>query len=109
MGDKINPGVRVLVAFLRSHNFKTVDSGDGKTHDYGCDRDHPYVTIKTDKSMSMEFQANYLKTVLERAGVKTYPVGPEERPQIQLTYDPVDETAFIDLIYVDDSMLGVDQ
>ena len=44
--DDANPGIRPMLKFLHRHGFDTVDSGDGVTHEFGCDRPFPYVVIK---------------------------------------------------------------
>ena len=41
----INPGIRELVSRLNAAGFKTVDSGDGETHDFECDRSYGYVVV----------------------------------------------------------------
>lgn len=100
----MNPGIRKTVAFLNERGFETTDSGDGKTHDFACDRDHPYVVIKTEPG-ALVFDARLLLSVLGEAGVQFHPIGPEPGPSIQATFDPADGTAFIDLLCVDDELL----
>lgn len=101
----LNPGIRELVGFLRSYQFDTCDSGDGKAHDHGCDRSHPYVGIHT-KPSTLAADADSLLRLLAENGIAIDPIGPDPAaPSIQATYDPADGIAVIDLIGVDDEML----
>lgn len=100
----INPGIRRLVALLNEAGWRTVDSGDGKTHDFGCDRKGAYVVIELGFGQLLVAESHRLKAWLAAKGVETFPVDPE-KPCIQATYDPGDGSAFLDLTNVADDML----
>lgn len=106
----LNPGIRRTVVWLNEvGGFRTTDSGDGKTHDYGCDRDHPYIVITVDKPEKfLVKEANRLHTVLLYRGIEVVPVG-EGGPCIQASYDPVNEIGVIDLSNVDDALFFGDK
>jgi hypothetical protein len=104
----VNPGIRKTVAWLNTHGFETVDSGDGKTHDHACDRGQPYVIIKT-MPASLRNDALRLYCMLrdgEHLNV-TLVMGPigGEGPCIQASFDPHDGTAFLELMNVTDDLL----
>lgn len=102
----LNPGIRRIVTWFNDMGFTTIDSGDGKTHDFECDRDYAYVVIKIDPAQ-MVSGADRLKTILEEHGVCIGPIGPEGdlTPCMQASYDPVQGAAFIDVMNVTDDML----
>lgn len=102
--DSLNPGIRKVVALLRSHGFSTCDSGDGATHDYECDRDAPYVCIECDPERLVH-ECRRLARVLAAAGITIEPIDPDGAPCIQGTHDPANDRAIIELMGVDDSML----
>lgn len=98
--DKLNPGIRNLVALLRYHGFETVDSEDGETHEFECDREEkPYVSIllKDPKEMATESQRllALLKQVLEIGPVA---VGYEGGFNIQGSYDPMNGICVLDVV-----------
>lgn len=103
----INPGVRKLVTLLNDHCFVTTDSGDGKTHDFPCDRPYAYVTIRVSSPSpgTLVLEAMRLRDVLRKHGVDVVPMNEEGNPCIQATFDPADLTAMIDLQHVTDEML----
>lgn len=101
----LNPKIRKTVDLLRSLRFKTVDSGDGETHACGCDRDYAYVCIAVAPS-KLVTETKRLIRELEKKGVEFSPMGTENKPQIQASFDPVDNTALIDVMYVNDDALG---
>ncbi len=103
--DMINPGVRNLVAALQADGWLTTDSGDGKTHDYPCDRDEAYVIIQVLDTGALDSEAKRLVKWLECRGVQCFAINDENKPSIQASYDPVDNTAFLDLRHVVDDML----
>ena len=100
---KLNPGIRKTVELLQSNGFATCDSGDGKTHDFECDRDGAYVCIECDPERLVH-ECRRLKLVLAQAGVSTEPIG-SDGPSVQGSFDPANGTAVIELMGVDDSML----
>lgn len=60
----LNPGIRETVAFLRQKGFNTTDSGDGVTHDFGCDRDYAYVCMTVSPADSLVAEADRLLGIL---------------------------------------------
>jgi hypothetical protein len=102
--DDLNPGVKKLVVFLNESGFRTVDSGDGATHTYGCDRDHAYVVISV-PPQDLIAECFRLLVLLSSRGVSVVPVNPNGLPCVQATYDPADKSAFLDLMNVTDKDL----
>jgi hypothetical protein len=103
---QLNPGIRETVRFLRDAGFHTCDSGDGVTHEFECDRDYPYVTIQVAPEDLVK-EARRLRDLLLERGVPLDAIGPEyDMASIQASYDPFNETALLDLIGVDDALLG---
>jgi hypothetical protein len=100
----LNPGIVKLVTLLYQNGFYTCDSGDGKTHDYECDRDHAYVSMTVDPDRLVE-ETRRLQRVLRDHGVELFPQSPEDRPFVQASFDPANEFAVIDLCFVDDTMI----
>jgi len=107
---ELNPGIRKVVALLNAAGYKTCDSGDGKTHDFSCDRNEPYVVVVS-RPDSLAEDAQAIKVLLEAAGVKIATIGniDENSVQIQATYDPamgIDHaSALIDIRGIHDDML----
>lgn len=101
----INPGIIKLVAWLNSQSFETTDSGDGKTHDFECDRAESYVVIKVEPSYGVMRADLLWAKIKERFGIEIQPISENTtEPAIQLTYDPANQLAFIDLTGLDDSI-----
>ena len=107
----INPGISRTVVWLRSHGYETCDSGDGETHEHGCDRDYPYVVSKVDPEHLVE-RTRHLVLLLAHMGIRVIPIGEafdedgwNSVPCIQASFDPGDGTAMIDLMGVCDRML----
>lgn len=103
--SKIDPGVRMLVALLRQHDFETTDSGDGRSKgEDGEDVAHVHMVCH---AQLMAFEADRLHRVLSMHGVTIQPISEDDAPYIQASYDPahVDSTATISLMGVDDSMI----
>lgn len=109
----LDPGVRRLVVWLRSHGFETTDSGDGKTKfehgftDDDCIVTYPHVAMKVqpDKLVS---EADRLCALLESEHgliVEPTPPEPPDPPQIDAFYSPGSGYAMIELKHVTDSML----
>lgn len=73
----LNPGIRFLVEALNKRGLKTTDSGDGVTHDFACDRDHPYVVVQT--SYARFFKALEIAAqTLTELGFVVVPMAEEE-------------------------------
>lgn len=105
----LNSGIRRTVQWLNGHGFETCDSGDGATHDYGCDRDYPYVVAKVDPG-SLVMEADDLKLIMEARGITVVDVQPYESMGerdicIQASYDPGNTVGLIEIMYVTDEML----
>lgn len=100
----LNPGIRRLVALLNANGFSTIDSGDGKTHDFACDREYPYVVAKV-RPDELTRRANELVTLMAEHSVRIEAMGEGSTPCIQATYDPINKIATVDLMHVDDAML----
>lgn len=104
--EELNPGIRRTVTFLNMKGFETCDSGDGKTHDYECDRSYPYVIMQVEPAEKLIEECRRLRTVLAEIGLDVPEQSPEVgSPAIQGTYDPANDIAFIDLMGVNDAML----
>lgn len=104
--DSLNPGVRKLVRLLNEAGFATTDSGDGGTSEFECDRGYAYVVIVPDWCRDMVRQARDIRDLLIERGVsfsELSEMGTE--PYLYLDYNPVDESVFIHLMNVTDSLL----
>lgn len=99
----MNPGIVKTVEWLQSLGFKTTDSGDGETHDYECDRLYPYVVMACHPNVLID-NCKYLQSQLSTKNIQIYPVG-GDRPCIQGSFDPADQTAVIELMNVKDKDL----
>jgi hypothetical protein len=99
----LNPGIRKTVAWLRANGFQTVDSGDGKTHEYECDQEAPYV-VMTARAHDLASKAGYLYFLLCHLGVPMVPIG-GDGVWIQATFDPGDGSALIQIENLDDALL----
>jgi hypothetical protein len=102
--DVINPGIRRTVEWLNSLGYTTVDSGDGETHDYECDREEPYVVVQAMQPIMLTPWSDRLKELLEEKGVTVSPVG-QGPVFIEASYDPVNKLPFINITGVTDAML----
>lgn len=102
--EELNPGIQRTVKWLNDNGFLTTDSGDGKTHEFGCDRDHAYVVIVVPTSEELIATTHRLVDALESMGVVLGPVG-VSAPCIQASYDPVNGLPVIDLMDLDDAKL----
>jgi hypothetical protein len=115
--DELDPGIRETVRLLRSNGFETVDSGDGRTkfmqaaaegkEPDECALPFPNVAIKCDPDDLVK-EADRLKELIETLGIPLEGVGPEisdnDAPvEIQASYDPVDGSSIILVLYLDDT------
>ena len=103
--SNINPGIRRVVKLLNDAGFMTCDSGDGETHDHSCDRDEPYVVVRTRPDWLVEV-SNNIARLLEKQGLG-------DRLEvfdiiITATYSPIDGIAAIDISGIHDRMLPAD-
>jgi len=99
----LNPGIRLTVTALSAAGFDTCDSGDGETQQHECDREGSYVVIKSN-SRDLTSEAADLLLFLQHNGIEVVQIG-AEGVQIQATYDPVDDTAIIDVAGIHDRLL----
>lgn len=108
--DKLNPGVVKLVVWLNANGFKTIDSGDGATHDYECDRAIPYVAITVEADKMVAEGRRLARLLLEMHKITVEPMNAEnDKPCIQCTFDPGwGEAGLIDLTNVSDALLAFD-
>lgn len=104
-GKQLNPGIAETVHWLNERDFQTCDSGDGKTHDYGCDRPHAYVVMVVDPR-ELIGEARRLRLELAKVGIEVGSLNDRGEPSIEATYDPGDDTALLDLCFVDDELLA---
>lgn len=100
----LNPGIKKLVHFLRSRGFDTCDSGDGRTRDYECDRDHAYVAMMCEPEVMVREAHRLHRTVQE---VLEIPLGAlnEEgtTPCVEAAYQPAwGDFAILELLNVRD-------
>lgn len=102
--SNLNPNIENVVKLLQTDGFTTVDSGDGQTQDFECDRSRPYVVIQIDRPSLLSFQAQRVKHTLQREGVEVEPIG-MNNVYITASYDPADDTALIEVIGLTDDML----
>lgn len=106
--DTLNPGIHKLVKLLHENHFATTDSGDGKTHEYECDRPYGYVVVKC-RPNSIAHTTDELAALLKANGISlgTYESldGLPTGTVITATYSPGDEYAYIDVSYIYDTML----
>lgn len=103
--ERIDPGIRRLVAWLRSLGYKTTDSGDGvsKTLDVfaqdaeqdALDFAHVHISIGLDNNLS--WQADKLHRLMKAAGIT--------EGQVQVTYSPNDGIATLSVFGITDADL----
>ena len=103
----VNPGIRLTIQSLRSWGFCTMDSGDGKTHQFDCDRPHPYVVIRVEPEKMID-ESHRLMELLEEFDIRfddpphgqDDPEGWAAYPRIESIYMPMERIAIIDLANV---------
>jgi hypothetical protein len=102
----LNPGIARTVVWLNGLGFETTDSGDGKTHDFECDRPHAYVVISSTPETLLEDTERLRVALLER-GVEVGDLREDGTgPFVQASYVPGSAfPAHIDLQNVDDELL----
>ena len=105
--DDLNPGIRRTVMWLRMMGYQTCDSGDGRTHDHACDRDHAYVVMMVEPERLVE-RARELIIQVGARGVVLGPMSMDlNQPCMQASYDPLNNIATLDLMGVDDVKLAL--
>lgn len=102
----LNPGIRLTVAALNAAGFETCDSGDGTSHDFGENRQGPYVVVRSSGEM-LTYEAEALVDFLELNGIAVSPLseGDTSGVMIQASYDPKEGAAIIDIMGIHDDML----
>lgn len=109
MIEGLNPGIRETVAFLRAHGFATIDSGDGRTHEYECDQSVAYVHMRVMPPDDLISESQRLYDLLGDRIVFSDPVMDGDTvtlgPMIEAHYSPRDGIATISLWHVDDDTL----
>lgn len=102
--EKLNPGIRKTVKLLNECGFRTVDSGDGQTREFECDRPRGYVVVRA-SPFDLVSDAKQILLILKKFGVEVGPVGDDELTYIQASFDPADGTAIIDISNIHDLLL----
>ena len=100
----MNPGIIKFVKLLNDNGFITCDSGDGETHDFECDRDIPYVVIKSSPDNLVQ-ESHRLLDLLKSLSIDVQQCNVDSLPAIQASYDPINRLAFIDVTNVSDKNL----
>lgn len=107
--DDLDPGIRETVVWLNALGYETCDSGDGKTKFEAGSRwnkeflrDHAHVVIKLRRASDILVASRQLKADIEALGISVKLGG----VTIQATFDPRDESALIDVMYLDDRELA---
>lgn len=100
--EDLNPGIRKVVALLNEWGWTTVDSGDGQTHDYECDRDVGYVVVSIPEEDHLREEADLIYKVLKERGVV---MGPDAC-HIQANYCPFDGHGLVDIHNIHDRDLS---
>lgn len=96
----LNPGIQKTVEWLNGLGFKTTDSGDGKTHDFGCDQPCSYVHIMVSPE-NLIHETIKLKMELKVKGIDVMPMNEENSvPCILSEYNPAEKFATISLYNV---------
>lgn len=100
----INPGIRRVVALINSFGFQTCDSGDGRTHDHPCDRDHGYVVVRLPPWADLIAASLWLQHKL------SIHLRPDrlQRVTISASYNPRDGIKLIDVSPITDADLNGD-
>lgn len=105
--DELCPGIKKTVEWLQNLGYETVDSGDGVSNEgMGCELPFPHVFMQIE-GLGLVAAAKTLMGQLANAGVRVGEMLPDGTPQpkIEVSYDPLDDTAILALLYVDDEML----
>ncbi len=94
--DKLDPGIRKTVRFLRDNHFVTTDSGDGETKQargyIGEPEPNVYMVVGNDPRDLIEEALRLKKVLVERFGEK---VG--DRARVEASYSPFDGISIIAL------------
>lgn len=97
----INNGILKTVSFLNENGFQTVDSGDGKTRDFECDLDIPYVHILIDNPDDLISESKRLVRLLNDNGIEVYQADEDGlSPSVEASYNPMDGFAIISIFNI---------
>jgi len=103
----LNPGIREVVAFVRSLGLDTCDSGDGRTHEHLCDQERAYVAAQVAPE-GLVAAADRLRRALCARGIRVASIG-LGGVAIQASYDPANGVALVELTGLDDAALAEDR
>jgi hypothetical protein len=97
----LDPGIVLVVNWLRSHGFQTVDSGDGVSKS-GEAREIPYPHVfMVVSSKYMVQEADRLAGLLKRElGIAV--TTSDKGVVVECSYSPADGVAILSLLYLDD-------
>lgn len=98
--EKLNPGIRATVRFLRDHGFHTCDSGDGVTHEFECDLPSPYVHIQCDPH-KLASETERLFKLMKGAGVNFDDPPDQWRDDDEWKVSPTIEASYMPLSHPD--------
>lgn len=99
----LRPGIRLTVAALNAAGFETCDSGDGEAYEFENDREESFVMVVT-SAETMVSDSRALLRFLELNQIHVAPFG-SEGVLVRVMYDPLDDTAMIDVSGIHDDML----
>lgn len=106
--EALDPGIRKTVKWLRERGFETADSGDGVTKAGaiadGDALDYPHVFISCFNEDIVSESCRLMRKLSE-LGCLCESIGPDNKPCIQATFDPADDSACIELRHVNDARL----
>lgn len=98
--EQLNPGIRMMVQWLREMGFDTRDSGDGRTHQFECDLPIPYVHIMVEPAKLVE-ETDRLMRLLAKVGIEIEPCDEEGKvPSIESVYLPANRMGLISVFNV---------
>lgn len=107
--NEINPGIVKLVAMLRSNGFDTVDSGDGVTNvplmECVLERPHVFIVVEPDKMISESHRLYDMMWGLANFDPDVEMIPPQPTGAIEVSYSPIDKTAVIGLLDLDDEFI----
>jgi hypothetical protein len=107
--NEINPGIVKLVAMLQAHGFNTTDSGDGVTNVplMECVLETPHVFMKVDPDKMIAESNRLYELMRDKANfdqdIEMIP--PQPTGAIEVSYSPIDKTAVIALLNLDDDFV----
>lgn len=101
-----NPGLRRVVALLEREGFEVLEVDDG-THEEQGGAPGPYIALWSEPHM-LVLDTLRLVVALGRAGINVacHSLEMGEEPNVEGRFNPIDDTAIIDLWNVSDRMLG---